>query len=71
VPFHGSDSGWFRVTPTSNPFVVKTEDFSTGHATHLGKYTLEAYEFIDVQALTVTGGVFTITAANGDSIQGT
>ena len=30
-----------------------------------------AFEFINVQTLTVTGGAFTITAANGDTIQGT
>ena len=71
VPFRGSDVGRFVVNPTTDPSVVFTEDFTTGHATHLGKYTLVAHEFVNLATLEITGGAFTITAADGSMIEGT
>ncbi len=71
VPFEGSDSGHFIVSPTADPLVVLTQDFGTGKATHLGKYSLVAGELIHLDTLVVTGGSFTLTATNGDTIHGT
>jgi hypothetical protein len=66
----GSDSGLFVTTPLEFPFVL-TQDVTTGHGTHLGKYTVVAQEIINLLTLEVTEGSFTITAANGDTIVGT
>jgi hypothetical protein len=66
----GSDSGSFTTTPLTPPFVL-TQDVTTGHGTHLGKYTVVAQEIINLATLEVTAGSFTITAANGDTIVGT
>jgi hypothetical protein len=71
IPFKASDSGTFVISPTGDPVVVFTEDWTTGHATHLGRYTLEASEFINLATLAVTGGSWTMTAANGDTLHGT
>jgi len=71
VPFRGRDAGYFVITPTSDPTVVLTEDFTNGHGTHLGNYQLVAREDINLATLAVTNGSFTITAANGDTIFGT
>jgi len=57
--------------PTSDPAVVQTTDVGTGHATHLGKYTFRAEERINLQTLAVTDGRYTLTAANGDTVEGT
>jgi hypothetical protein len=65
----GSDSGQFVTTPLGFPFVL-TQDFTTGHGTHVGKYTVVAQEIINLLTLEVTEGSFTITAANGDTIVG-
>jgi hypothetical protein len=71
VGFRGSDRGWFRVTPIAGSPVVLAEDFTTGHATHLGRYTLVAREYVNLETLAVTEGSFTLTAANGDTLSGT
>ena len=68
--FRGSDSGPFTVTPSSETVVV-TEDVATGRANHgIGRYLLEASEYVNLATLEVTGGRFTITAKRG-SFSGT
>lgn len=71
VPFEGSDSGYLIVSPAGDAQVVHTQDFGTGKATHVGKYSLVAQELIHLETLAVTEGSFTLTAANGDTISGT
>jgi hypothetical protein len=71
VPFRATDTGTFSFVPTSVPAVVETTDVGTGHATHLGKYTFRATERINLLTLAVTDGRYTLTAANGDTLEGT
>jgi hypothetical protein len=71
VPFKGSDRGTFTITPTADPAVVFTQDVSFGVATHLGAYRLDAHEYVNLVTLEITGGAFTLTGANGDTISGT
>ena len=70
VRLKGRDFGTFGVTPTSDPQVVLTRDSASGEATPFGRYTLVAHEFINLGTLTVQGGAFTMTAANGDTLTG-
>jgi hypothetical protein len=70
VPFTGRDMGTFTSSPTAHQQVVLTKDSASGEATHLGRYTLSAQESINLANLDVTGGVFTITDANGDKLTG-
>lgn len=70
IPFGATDTGGFRFGPTSDPAVVVTEDWGTGYATHLGRYTLRASEHVNLATLAVTGGTYTLTAANGDTVYG-
>jgi hypothetical protein len=53
------------------PSVIQTTDTGNGRATHLGRYTLAAGEHIDLASGAITGGFYTLTAANGDTITGT
>ncbi len=64
------DHGTFVTSPLSPPLVL-TQDQGTGIATHLGHYSLQGSEVINLATLQVSDGSFTITAANGDSIVGT
>jgi hypothetical protein len=64
------DHGTFTTTPLTPPFVL-TQDQATGHATHLGHTTMQASELINLATFDVTDGSFVITAANGDTIEGT
>lgn len=69
--FKGSDSGPFTVSPTGTPGVVLTEDVAFGKANHgIGRYRLDAFEFVNLATLEVTGGQFTITTKKG-SFSGT
>jgi hypothetical protein len=70
VPFKASDSGVAQVIGGSGDLIV-TSDVATGHGTHVGRYTLEAQETINVVTGAITGGEFTLTAANGDTLTGT
>lgn len=67
----GSANGYVIVSPTDDPLVVLAQGFGTGRATGLGRYSLVAQERIQRDTLTVTGGSFALTAANGDAIYGT
>jgi hypothetical protein len=71
VPFRGADSGTFVVLPPDAENVVFAQTSATGHATHLGRYSLIAHEYTDLDDLRIFGGVFTLTAANGDTLFGT
>jgi hypothetical protein len=71
IPFKGLDMGTFTTSAPNAQQVVRTEDSAAGEATHLGRYKLSAHEFISLVTLDVTGGSFTITAANGDTLAGT
>jgi hypothetical protein len=70
VPFKGSDSGSAQVISNSGG-ILHTADTASGHATHLGRYTLVASETIDLATGAITVGSFTLTAANGDTVTGT
>jgi len=50
--------------------IIQTADTGTGHASHLGRYTLAAGEHIDLATGAITRGFYTLTAANGDTISG-
>ena len=69
VPFKASDSGSATVVGGSSS-VVHTVDIGSGHGTHLGRYTLVGSETVDLASGAITNGLFTITAANGDTVTG-
>lgn len=69
--FEGSGNGYVIVSPTGDARTVRTQAFSTGEATHVGKYSLVAREVLDLESLAVTEGSFTLTTSNGDTISGT
>ena len=73
VPFKGVVTGEAVSTPATPPLVWV--NFSgSGNASHLGEFTATASYFLNPSIfptqLTVTAGVFTFTAANGDEIHG-
>jgi hypothetical protein len=67
VPYKGSDVGtWANGTePCPGSFIITT----SGVATYLGSYTYSSHECATGD--TTYAGVFTLTAANGDTITGT
>jgi len=67
----GTEVGHFITNPGTQPSTVITNDFAEGIARHLEKYTLIAREEINPQTGLVANGAFVITAAHGDTIQGT
>jgi hypothetical protein len=71
VPFRGTDSGTFVALPPDAGNVVFAQASTTGQATHLGRYSLVAHEYTDLDDLRIFGGAFTLTAANGDTLFGT
>lgn len=72
VPLKGSDSGSFTLEAGTGGcaglFDVVIDD--VGKATHVGKYAYHAIECFN-GATGAFSGTFTITAANGDTIDGT
>lgn len=68
-PFKAKDTGLARIVNGSGT-VVQTADVGVGTATHLGRFTLEAGETIDLATGAVTEGFFTLTGANGDTVSG-
>jgi len=70
VPFRGSDLGTFWVTPVEGPLVF-TEDVVVGHGTLVGQYTVYASEYFNLETLEVTGGTWTMIAADGSTLFGT
>jgi len=69
VPFKGTDSFASKAVGGSGN-IVKTLDTGSGNATHLGRFTMAASETVDFGTLAVTGGTYTLTAANGDTVTG-
>ncbi len=70
VPFKATDNGSATVVGMVGS-VIETSDTGTGEATHIGLYTMVAGEHVDLATGAITGGFFTLTAANGDTISGT
>lgn len=74
VPFKGEVAGEAVSTAATPPPLVLVDFSGTGNASHLGKFTANAEYFLNPTVfptkLTVTDGVFTFIAANGDSIHG-
>src|SRR6266568_3135834 len=66
----GRDIGKFDFKSTLDPNIIKTSDSATGEATHFGRYRLDASELVNLATLEITGGWFTMTAANGDTLTG-
>jgi hypothetical protein len=72
VVFRGMDMGTSSPpASTADPNVVLTRDTAHGELTHVGRYNMTAQEFINSRTLAITGGQFTIVAANGDTLTGT
>lgn len=67
----GTDMGTSAPGKTSDPNVILTTDTAQGELTHLGRYTMTAQELVNLGTLEITGGQFTIRAANGDTLTGT
>jgi hypothetical protein len=72
-PFKASLAGNAALSPTDNPCVLRNNETGDGNATHLGRFTWESEEFADFCAspgAVVVIGSFTMTAANGDVLDG-
>ena len=68
VPFKGVFSGQaISAEPTENPGVLLITTASSGHATHLGEFTMLSPHLADLLTLEVEG-TQTFTAANGDTL---
>jgi hypothetical protein len=70
VPFTSTDSGVAEVIGGSGD-LIRTSDAATGHGTHVGRYTLQGAETINLATGAITDGRFTITAADGSTLTGT
>ena len=71
LPLEGSESGTFRILGPCETGGMALEVTGTGHTTQLGSYTGHYRECFDPATGAVTGGTFTLTAANGDKLFGT
>src|SRR5215213_7639492 len=70
LPLKGSESGTFRLLgPCEGGMTLEVS--GSGHATGLGNYRGRYRECFDPATGAVTGGTFTLTAANGDELVGT
>ena len=70
LPLKGSETGTFRLLgPCESGMTLEVT--GTGHSTMLGKYRGRYSECFDPATGAVTGGTFTLTAANGDKVSGT
>jgi hypothetical protein len=70
VPLQAVDTGTAVGVPVGGS-VIQTTDTGSGRATYLGRYTLAAGEHVDLASGAITGGFYTLTTANGDTITGT
>ena len=69
-PLKGSETGTFRLLgPCEGGMLLEVT--GTGHTTELGSYSARYRECFDPATGAVTGGTFTLTAANGDKVFGT
>lgn len=71
VVIRGTDMGTSSSTVTSDPKIILTRDTAQGELTHLGRYSMTARELVNLSNLEITGGEFTITTQNGDTLTGT
>lgn len=72
VPFKATFSGGgAAITRPDRCPVLTVEIRGTGNATHLGRFTTEQSHCAEPASLDFTEGVFTLTAANGDQLDGT
>jgi hypothetical protein len=69
VPFRGTFEAIEYTSGGAFPLFVQSLS-GKGHATHLGRFTVTSELHINVLTL-VGSGVFTLTAANGDTLFGT
>ena len=70
LPVKGSETGTFRLLgPCESGMILEVT--GTGHSTELGNYSGHYRECFDPATGAVTGGTFTLTAANGDKVFGT
>ena len=70
LPVKGSETGTFRLLgPCESGTTLEVT--GTGHSTTLGNYSGHYRECFDPATGAVTGGTFTLTAANGDKVFGT
>jgi hypothetical protein len=70
-PLKGSESGTFQLLGPCETGGLILEVSGAGHATGLGNYASHYRECFDPATGAVTGGSFTLTAANGDKVFGT
>ena len=66
VPFKGSLEGVETITPLADPFIFALLN-GTGHATHLGRFTLVGPHTVNLATSTWIGSL-AFTAANGDTL---
>jgi hypothetical protein len=71
LPLRGSESGTFQLLGPCETGGMILEVTGAGHTTRLGNYSGNYRECLDPATGAVTGGTFTLTAANGDKVFGT
>jgi hypothetical protein len=71
LPLKGSEQGTFQLLGPCEAGGTILEVTGTGHSTQLGNYSGRYRECLDPATGAVTGGTFTLTAANGDKVFGT
>jgi hypothetical protein len=71
LPLQGSETGTFQLLGPCETGGMILEVTGTGHSTRLGHYSGDYRECLDPATGAVTGGTFTLTAANGDKVFGT
>ena len=71
LPVKGSEAGTFQLLGPCETGGVVLEVTGDGHSTELGNYSGRYRECLDPASGAVTGGTFTLTAANGDTVFGT
>jgi hypothetical protein len=71
VPFKAPETGTFQLLGPCETSGIVLDVTGTGHATHLGNYSVHYRECFDPATGAVTDGSFTLTAANGDTVFGT
>ena len=68
VPFKGDMEGEYGASSGEFP-IIHESIVATGQGTHLGRYTLQMAETVNLLQASATG-TFTFTASNGDTIYG-
>ena len=71
MPVKGSESGTFQLLGPCEANGVIVDVTGSGHSTQLGNYRSHYRECLIPSTGAVTGGTFTLTAANGDKLFGT